>query len=111
MRPCADGTGQPGLAVPCTASCQHESRVQLHFSGNSTLEGAINWVEEHAEDADIDEPLLVDKADAVRSHPCVLHSFWAIVRNIVQGHVGLACVLLPLDHACCRDLCRFRPRL
>jgi hypothetical protein len=39
--------------------------LQLHFSGNSTLEGAINWMEEHAEDADIDEVLLVEKTDAV----------------------------------------------
>lgn len=33
----------------------------LHFSGNSTLEGAINWLAEHEADADIDEPLLVPK--------------------------------------------------
>uniref|UniRef100_A0A0E0CKW7 UBA domain-containing protein n=1 Tax=Oryza meridionalis TaxID=40149 RepID=A0A0E0CKW7_9ORYZ len=31
----------------------------LHFSGNSTIEGAINWLSEHQEDPDIDEPLLV----------------------------------------------------
>ncbi|WIA09100.1 hypothetical protein OEZ85_008512 [Tetradesmus obliquus] len=34
----------------------------LHFSGNSTLEGAINWLAEHEADADIDEPLLVPKS-------------------------------------------------
>lgn len=34
----------------------------LHFSGNSTLEGAINWLEQHAEDADLDEPLLLPKS-------------------------------------------------
>ncbi|WVZ75324.1 hypothetical protein U9M48_023391 [Paspalum notatum var. saurae] len=31
----------------------------LHFSGNSTIEGAINWLSEHQEDADIDEMPLV----------------------------------------------------
>lgn len=44
----------------------HPWRMQIHFSGNSSLEGAINWVEEHAEDADIDTMLLVEKKDAVR---------------------------------------------
>lgn len=33
----------------------------LHFSGNSTLEGAVNWLAEHEGDADIDQPLLVPK--------------------------------------------------
>ncbi|XP_062223269.1 stress response protein NST1-like [Phragmites australis] len=31
----------------------------LHFSGNSTIEGAINWLSEHQEDPDIDEMPLV----------------------------------------------------
>ncbi|CAN6238199.1 unnamed protein product [Urochloa humidicola] len=31
----------------------------LHFSGNSTIEGAINWLSEHQEDADIDEMPMV----------------------------------------------------
>ncbi|XP_006648654.3 eukaryotic translation initiation factor 3 subunit A [Oryza brachyantha] len=31
----------------------------LHFSGNSTIEGAINWLSEHQDDPDIDEPLMV----------------------------------------------------
>ncbi|AQK52698.1 ubiquitin-associated (UBA)/TS-N domain-containing protein [Zea mays] len=31
----------------------------LHFSGNSTIEGAINWLSEHQEDIDIDEMPLV----------------------------------------------------
>lgn len=31
----------------------------LHHSGNSSIEGAINWLTEHEEDKDIDEPLLV----------------------------------------------------
>jgi len=31
----------------------------LHFSGNSTIECAINWLSEHQEDADIDEMPLV----------------------------------------------------
>jgi uncharacterized UBP type Zn finger protein len=35
----------------------------LHFSGNSSLEGAINWLEEHAEDADLDQPLLIPKSE------------------------------------------------
>lgn len=33
----------------------------LHFSGNSTLEGAINWLAEHEGDEDINHPLLVPK--------------------------------------------------
>lgn len=39
----------------------------LHFSGNSTLEGAINWLAEHEKDADIDEPLLVPKVRQLAS--------------------------------------------
>ncbi|KAL6899085.1 hypothetical protein ACP4OV_005743 [Aristida adscensionis] len=31
----------------------------LHFSGNSTIEGAINWLSEHQEDPEIDEIPLV----------------------------------------------------
>eukprot|EP00775_Hariotina_reticulata_P013661 gene13661-13783_t len=34
----------------------------LHFSGNSSVEGAINWLSEHDMDADIDTPLLVPQA-------------------------------------------------
>eukprot|EP01025_Chloroclados_australasicus_P033538 TRINITY_DN34241_c2_g1_i1.p1 TRINITY_DN34241_c2_g1~~TRINITY_DN34241_c2_g1_i1.p1 ORF type:complete len:342 (-),score=69.32 TRINITY_DN34241_c2_g1_i1:32-982(-) len=37
----------------------------LHFSGNNSLEGALNWLEEHGEDAGIDEILLVKKEHAV----------------------------------------------
>ena len=33
----------------------------LHYSGNSTLEGAINWLDEHGDDKDIEEPLLLPK--------------------------------------------------
>ena len=33
----------------------------LHFSGNSTVEGAINWLMEHEGEVDLDEPLLVPK--------------------------------------------------
>ncbi|XP_024317884.1 UBX domain-containing protein 1 isoform X2 [Brachypodium distachyon] len=31
----------------------------LHFSGNSTIEGAINWLSEHQDDPDIDEMPMV----------------------------------------------------
>ena len=41
--------------------------VQIHFSGNSTLEGAMNWLDEHQTDADIDEALLVPEGGSVRS--------------------------------------------
>ncbi|GAB4822019.1 hypothetical protein N2152v2_009065 [Parachlorella kessleri] len=33
----------------------------LHFSGNSSVEGAINWLAEHESDTNLDEPLLVPK--------------------------------------------------
>jgi uncharacterized UBP type Zn finger protein len=33
----------------------------LHFSGNSSIEGAINWLAEHEGEPDLDEPLLVPK--------------------------------------------------
>ncbi|CAG9463023.1 unnamed protein product [Pedinophyceae sp. YPF-701] len=39
----------------------------LYFSGNSTLEGALNWLEEHAEDADIDDDLKIPKSEAEAS--------------------------------------------
>ena len=34
----------------------------LHHSGNSTVEGAVNWLTEHEADDGLDEPLLVPKA-------------------------------------------------
>jgi UBA/TS-N domain len=34
----------------------------LHFTGNHSLEAAIDWIVQHSEDAGIDEPLLVPKA-------------------------------------------------
>jgi len=33
----------------------------LYNSGGESLEAAIGWLEEHGEDADIDEPLMVPK--------------------------------------------------
>ncbi|KAF6266626.1 hypothetical protein COO60DRAFT_1697171 [Scenedesmus sp. NREL 46B-D3] len=39
----------------------------LHFSGNSSIEGAVNWLAEHDGDADLDEPLLVPQA-TVKQH-------------------------------------------
>lgn len=36
----------------------------LHLSGTSSLEQVVNWIVEHEKDADIDTPLLVDKAAA-----------------------------------------------
>lgn len=35
-----------------------------YFSGNSTVEGALNWLEEHAEDNDLDDELVVPKESA-----------------------------------------------
>jgi uncharacterized UBP type Zn finger protein len=39
----------------------NRAKRALHGSGNSTIEGAINWITEHEADADIDEPLMVRK--------------------------------------------------
>lgn len=36
----------------------------LWLTGNEDLEGAINWLAEHGDDADIDEPLLVSEKEA-----------------------------------------------
>ncbi|XP_078156362.1 ubiquitin-associated (UBA)/TS-N domain-containing protein [Carex rostrata] len=36
----------------------------LHYSGNSTIEGAINWVAEHEDDPDIDEMPMVPKIES-----------------------------------------------
>lgn len=41
-------------------SANRASRA-LHFTGGENLEQAVNWIVEHGEDADIDEPLLVPK--------------------------------------------------
>ena len=39
----------------------HTPYRALHFSGNSTVEGAINWLEGHEADVNLDEPLMVKK--------------------------------------------------
>lgn len=39
----------------------HRAIRALHFSGNSTVEGAINWLMEHEADIDLDEPLMIPK--------------------------------------------------
>uniref|UniRef100_A0ACD5TBT7 Uncharacterized protein n=1 Tax=Avena sativa TaxID=4498 RepID=A0ACD5TBT7_AVESA len=42
----------------------------LHFSGNSTIEGAINWLSEHQEDPDIDEmPMVPANSNTVANKP------------------------------------------
>ncbi|KDD72081.1 hypothetical protein H632_c3895p0, partial [Helicosporidium sp. ATCC 50920] len=33
----------------------------LHFSGNASVEAAVAWLADHAEDADVDEELLIAK--------------------------------------------------
>lgn len=33
----------------------------LHFTGSGNVEQAVNWIVEHGEDADIDQPLMVPK--------------------------------------------------
>lgn len=35
----------------------------LHYSGTASLEQALTWIEEHENDADLEEPLLVAKVD------------------------------------------------
>ncbi|OAY68870.1 UBX domain-containing protein 1-A [Ananas comosus] len=42
----------------------------LHFSGNSSIEGAINWIAEHEDDPDIDEmPLVPAETKAEANKP------------------------------------------
>ncbi len=48
----------------------------LHFSGNSTVEGAVNWLEAHEADADLDDPLLVPK---------VCERVWEVASNSGGG--------------------------
>mmetsp|Transcript_9192 Transcript_9192/g.30306 ORF Transcript_9192/g.30306 Transcript_9192/m.30306 type:complete len:441 (-) Transcript_9192:83-1405(-) len=43
---------------------ENRCRRALHATGTDSLEQAVAWLAEHAEDADIDEPLLVPKANA-----------------------------------------------
>lgn len=59
-------------------------RLQLHFSGNSTVEGAMNWLEEHANDTDLDEMLLVEKTAEVR-----------VVPDMPLATCAKACVTVP----------------
>eukprot|EP01023_Acetabularia_acetabulum_P002190 TRINITY_DN10838_c0_g1_i1.p1 TRINITY_DN10838_c0_g1~~TRINITY_DN10838_c0_g1_i1.p1 ORF type:complete len:345 (-),score=101.21 TRINITY_DN10838_c0_g1_i1:209-1243(-) len=40
---------------------EHRVVRALYFSGNSTVEGAINWLMEHEGDEDLDTPLLISK--------------------------------------------------
>jgi UBX domain-containing protein 1/4 len=52
----------------------------LHYSGNSSVEGALNWVTEHENDADLEEALMVPKqtpkqkltAEEAKSHAAEL---------------------------------------
>jgi uncharacterized UBP type Zn finger protein len=43
-------------------------RRALYHTGTDTAEVAVNWMVEHAEDADVDTPLLVPKNKIVRAH-------------------------------------------
>lgn len=46
----------------------------LHGSGNSSVEGAINWLADHEGDDDLDEPLMVKKV----SGWSVLTELWGL---------------------------------
>nr|KAJ0218780.1 hypothetical protein LSAT_V11C300133520 [Lactuca sativa] len=49
---------------------KERSTRALHFSGNSSLEAAANWIVEHEEDADIDQmPLVSAKSKSEPSKP------------------------------------------
>lgn len=54
---------QPDLLQELLQMGFSEARASrgLHFSGNSSIEGAINWLAEHEADEDLDTPLLVPK--------------------------------------------------
>ena len=47
----------------------------LHFTGTASLEQAIDWIMKHQDDADVDEPLMVDKVGfALNFHVlCSIH--------------------------------------
>lgn len=47
--------------IPVLSRTRRRATRALHFSGNSSVEGAINWLAEHEGDADLNEPLLVPK--------------------------------------------------
>ena len=65
----------------------------LHFSGNSSVEGAINWLEAHEADADLDEPLLVKKVGAwgmMHRTWGMMHRTWGVIVYMSRhGSLGL----------------------
>ncbi|KAG1656395.1 hypothetical protein FOA52_008805 [Chlamydomonas sp. UWO 241] len=70
------GDGAPVEMVPAVVDAAMLTELQamgfeanratraLHFSGNSTLEGALNWLESNESAIDLDEELLVAKGSA-----------------------------------------------
>jgi uncharacterized UBP type Zn finger protein len=50
---------------------ENRSRRALYHTGTDSVEVAVNWATEHAEDADADAPLLVPKNKIVRPQTSV----------------------------------------
>lgn len=88
----------PSIIVIITLPARHRPAAQgfpaaratraLYHSGGSSMEAAVGWLEEHAEDANIDEPLLVPKVGVVCVCVCAW-ARWLQGRAWWPGHEGL----------------------
>lgn len=79
---------------------------QVHFSGNSTIEGAMNWLEEHQTDVDIDQPLRLPKQVCAAPLPCVdwtMHkSASSVLRLVLHATIHLSASVMAVALALLR---------
>ncbi len=57
----------------------------LHFCGQESLEAAVTWLSDHADDTGLDEPLLVPKVLSIIWHQTGLHCITATIA-VLTGH-------------------------